>query len=472
LSLLDLTVREMGERLRQGSLTAAALTRAHFERIDALDPAIHAFTALSRDAAYGRAEQADADLQRGVDRGPLHGIPVAVKDLINFEGMPTGCGSRLRISHVAQDHAHVIRRLLDAGGVLLGKLATYEFALVGPSFDQPAPPAANPWAVDRITGGSSSGSAAAVAARLVRTTIGTDTGGSIRSPAGYCGIVGLKPTFGRVSRRGVFPLSPSLDHVGPLSATVSEAALTLDAIGGYDEGDPASASLEARPASGQIGQSIDGLRIGYAREWFARDPDLMPEVLRAMDDAVSQLSLLGARIEEVALPDYGLMEAVGAIILHAEALELHLEALRARGAEYGRQAYRSLAGGVGLTSEDCARAQKAARTLRDEIDQTVLTRCAAIVTANTLSTAPLVEPFRNGNPVWTAMRTLPFNVTGHPSLALPVGFAKGLPIGMQIVGRAFDEATLCRIGDAFERATDHSVLRPATASVPERAGEP
>jgi aspartyl-tRNA(Asn)/glutamyl-tRNA(Gln) amidotransferase subunit A len=252
---------------------------------------------------------------------------------------------------------------------------------------------------------------------------------------------------------------------------VSEAALTLDAIGGYDEDDLASASVEARPASSQIGQGIEGLRIGYAREWFAEDPDLMPEVLRTMDEAVSQLSLLGARIEEVALPDYGLMEAVGAIILHAEALELHLEALRVQGAEYGRQAYRSLAGGACLTPDDLARALKAGQALRDEIDRTVLTRCDAIVTANTLFIAPLVEPFRNGNPVWTAMRTLPFNVTGHPSLALPAGFADGLPIGMQIVGRAFDEATLCRIGNAFERSTDHSVLRPAVGGASERASE-
>lgn len=461
----------MGERLREGSLTALALTHAHFERIDALDPTVHAFTALSRETAYASAERADADLQRGVDRGPLHGLPIAVKDLIDVEGMPTGCGSRSRIGHVAQNHAHVVRRLLDAGAVLLGKLATYEFAVVGPSFDQPTPPAANLWAVDRITGGSSSGSAAAVAARMLRTTIGTDTGGSIRSPAGYCGAVGLKPTFGRVSRRGVFPLSPSLDHVGSLSATASEAALTLDAIGGHDERDPASASVQAPPASGQLGQGIEGLRIGYARAWFAEDPDLMPEVLRAIDDAVSQLSLLGARIEEVALPDYSLMEAVGAIILHAEALDLHLETLRARGAEYGRQAYRSLAGGVCLTPDDHARAQRAARALRDEIDRTVLARCDAIVTANTLSTAPLVEPFRNGNPVWTAMRTLPFNVTGHPSLALPAGFAGGLPISLQIVGRTFDEATICQIGDAFERSTDHSVLQPAVVHVPERIGE-
>ncbi len=464
MNLLDLSFVETGERLRDGSLTSAALTEAHFDRIEAVDPTLHAFTAMTRELAFACAEQADADLARGIDHGPLHGIPVAVKDLIDLEGTPTACGSRVRSEHVPGEHAEVVRRLLRAGAVVLGKLATYEFALVGPSFDQPSLPALNPWNLDRITGGSSSGSAAAVAAGLVRSAIGTDTGGSIRSPAGYCGVVGLKPTFGRVSRCGVFPLAPSLDHVGPLSATVREAALTLDAICGCDERDPASASVSGPPASIYLGQGIDGLRIGYAREWFAQDGDLMPNVLRAMDDAVSLLSLLGAHIEEVALPDYGLMEAVGAIILHAEALEQHFETMRTHGAAYGRQTYRSLAAGLCLAPDDLARAQRARRVLRGEIDSTVFARCDAVVTANTLSTAPPIEPFRSGSPIWTAMRTLPFNVTGHPSLALPVGLADGLPIGMQIVGRAFDEATICRIGDAFEHSTDHSVLRPPVTS--------
>jgi aspartyl-tRNA(Asn)/glutamyl-tRNA(Gln) amidotransferase subunit A len=316
---------------------------------------------------------------------------------------------------VAGAHADVARRLLDAGAVVLGKLATYEFALVGPSFDQPSPPAVNPWHRDRITGGSSSGSAAAVAAGMLRSAIGTDSGGSIRSPAGYCGVVGLKPTFGRVSRHGVFPLAPSLDHVGPVSATVREAALTFDVIAGHDERDPASTSVDALPALSRLGQGLDGLRIGYAREWFAYDRELMPGVLAAIDDAVSQLSLLGAHIEEVALPDYGLMEATGAVILHAEALDVHLEAMRAQGANYGQQAYRSLAAGVCLENDDLARAKRVGRALRREIDRTILARCHAIVTANTLSTAPRAALFRAGDPTWTAMRTLPFNVTGHPT---------------------------------------------------------
>ncbi len=465
MSLPDLSISQMGERLRDGSLTSVDLTQAHFDRIEALDPIVHAFAALTHELAFACAERADADFARGLDHGPFHGIPFAVKDLIDVEGTATTCGSRVPMGQLPREHAESIGRLVRAGAVVLGKLATYEFALVGPSFDQPSPPSLNPWNVDFITGGSSSGSAAAVAAGMVRTAIGTDTGGSIRSPAGYCGVVGLKPTFGRVSRHGVFPLSPSLDHVGPLSATVREAALTLDAIAGYDERDPGSSRRDWSPAARCLGQGVEGLRIGYARDWFAPNPDLMPEVLRAIDDAASRLARNGALIEEISLPDYDLMEAAGAIILHCEALDLHLTGMRNHGPDYGHQAYRSLAAGVCLKPDDLERARRIGRALRDEIDQTAFADCDAIITANTLSTAPPLEPFRSGAAVWTPMRTLPFNVTGHPGLALPVGFASGLPISMQIIGRAFDEATICRIGDFLEHSIDLATKPPLTGAV-------
>lgn len=449
MSLPDLTIAEAGARLRDGSLTSVALTEAHLDRIARVDPVVHAFVAVTAERALDAAARADADFARGVDHGPFQGVPVAFKDLIDIEGTATACGSRLRNGHVAAGDAEVVRRLVRGGAVPLGKLATYEFGLVGPSFDQPAPPAANPWNPAHITGGSSSGAAAAVAAGMLRTAIGTDTGGSIRSPAGYCGVVGLKPTAGRVPLRGVFPVAPGLDCVGPLSATVAEAALTFDAIA--DAGPPAASLL---------GQSIERLRIAYARDWFAQDPALMPEVLSAMDDAVSQLSLLGARIEEVQLPDYALMEAAGAVILHTEALGFHRTTMQRQAAGYGRQAYQSLASGLCLTDADLVAARGAAGRLRDVLDAAVFARHDALVTANTLAVEPPLSALAGGAPVWTAMRTLPFNVTGHPALALPVGFAGGLPVGMQIAGPASGEAQVCRIGAAFERATDHSVERP------------
>ncbi len=444
----DLTIPQAGAALRSGALSSAALTRAHLDRIALADPVVHAFVAVTGERALAAAARADRDLARGMDRGPLHGIPVALKDLIDLAGIATTCGSRLRAGHEATEDAEVARRLEEAGAVILGKLATYEFALTGPSLGGPAPPPVNPWKPGHVTGGSSSGPAAAVASGMVRIAIGTDTGGSIRSPAAHCGVVGLKPSFGRVPRRGVFPLAPSLDHVGPLAATVAEAALALDAIA--DAG---------RSASSFIGQGIEGLRLAYARDWFAHDPATAPEVLAAMDDAASQLSLLGARIEEVMLPDYAPLEAAGAVILHVEALEVHRAQLSTHAAEYGQQAYRSLMAGLCLGPRDVEAARRAARRFRAGIDA-VLARHDALVTACTLTTAPPFSAFERERPTWTPMRTLPFNLTGHPALAVPIGFAGGLPMGMQVVGRFFDEAAICRIGAAFERATDHSAQRP------------
>jgi aspartyl-tRNA(Asn)/glutamyl-tRNA(Gln) amidotransferase subunit A len=457
----DLTIAEAGARLRDGSLTSVALCEAHVERIRARDGALHAFVAVDAESALAEAARADQSFARGVDLGPLHGIPTGLKDLIDVRGATTANGSRVAAHGVAADDAAVVRRLRESGAVIVGKLATYEFALVGPSFDTPFPPVRNPWNLANITGGSSSGPAAAVAGGLLRTSIGTDSGGSIRSPAAYCGVVGLKPTFGLVSVEGVFPLSQSLDHVGPISASVAEAALTLDAlVGGQD--------ASWRPAASRLGQPIDGMRIGYARDGFAKDPLTHPGVLRAIDDAASQLSLLGARIEEITLPDYGLCEACGATILHFEALANHEELLRRYGGDYGRLAWLSLAAGLTLTPSDLARARRIASALRDEIDSGAFARCDALLTATTLTPAPPFSAFDGRKAVWTPMRTLPFNVTGHPALTMPAGFAEGLPVGAQIVGRAFDEALICQIADAFERATDFAATpRPFASGAPQ-----
>jgi aspartyl-tRNA(Asn)/glutamyl-tRNA(Gln) amidotransferase subunit A len=447
----DLIIPEAAARLRDGSLTARDLTDAHLARIAALDPALHAFVAVTPEPAHAAAAEADRELAAGHDRGPLHGIPIAVKDLVDVAGQPTACGSRLRDGAApAEADAAVVTRLREAGAVLLGKLATYEFALVGPTFDGPAPPAVNPWSPDHVTGGSSSGSAAAVAAGLLRVSIGTDTGGSIRSPAAYCGVVGLKPTRGRVPSAGVFPLSPSLDHLGPLAATVAEAALTLDAI----------ADPDSEPAASRLGRDLAGLRIGYARDWFAADPALAPGVLEEIDAAVSQLSLLGARIAEVPLPDYALFETAGTVLLDAEALAVHRATLAADPAGYGRAAFASLQPGARLAPAAVADAHRAAARLARRLDAGVFAAHDAVVTVTTLTTAPLVAPYRDGLAGWTPMRTLPFNVTGHPALSVPAGFVAGLPIGLQIVGPAQSEALICQIGHAFELATGHAAQRP------------
>lgn len=465
--LHELSIAEAGARLRAGSVTSVDLTEAALGRIEKLDPTYHAFVTVTAERALADARAADDAFARGDDKGPLHGVPYALKDLIDTAGIRTTAHSRLLLDNVPTEDAVVAQRLRDSGGVLLGKVATYEFAVVGPSFDLPFPSARNPWNIEHITGGSSSGSATAVAGGLVRTAIGTDTGGSIRSPACYCGVVGLKPTYGRVSRRGVYPLSFSLDHVGPLAANVEDAALTLDVIAGYDAGDPASAHRPAaKAAAADIGRAIEGLRLAYPRSFHAADPGLSPEILRALDAAASQFSLLGAVIEEVDLPDYQLIEDCGAVILQAEAYAIHERNLQTRAADYGRLAFQSLAAGVVLTSADLMQAQRVRRELTLALNEGVLSRFDAMITANVLATAPRFAEFDGKAPRWTAMRTLPFNVTGNPVLAQPIGFAEnGLPMGMQIVGKPFDEAMICRLGHAYEQATGWMASRPPQWSI-------
>jgi aspartyl-tRNA(Asn)/glutamyl-tRNA(Gln) amidotransferase subunit A len=291
----------------------------------------------------------------------------------------------------------------------LGHVATYEWGFVGPDGTLARPPARNPWDPAHITGGSSSGSAAAVAAGMARLALGSDTGGSIRAPSAYCGVVGLKPTRGRVPGDGFFDLAPDLDHPGPVAATVAEAAWMLDAM------------APGAGAASRLGGGAGGLTLGYARDWLAQDPACAPAVLAATDEAASVLSLAGARIVEVAMPPYDLLEAVGAVIIHVEGLRLHGPSLRAHGDLWGRMSVQTIAAGVVLDEEDLARARALLPRLRAEVDAG-LDGCDALLTATTLTPAPPVSAFERGA-AWTPMRTLPFNVTGHPAISVPAGFA-------------------------------------------------
>ncbi len=446
---LDLSLFEQGNRLRDGRLTAIALVEACFRRIERRDPAYRAFYVIDRETALAAARRADADFAAGLDISHLQGIPIGIKDLIDVAGLPTTANAPGRKQAVADADAEVIRRLRSAGAVVVGKLATYEWGTVGPDNRGTFPPARNPWNLEHITGGSSSGSAAAVAGGLLRTTLGTDTGGSLRGPAFYCGVVGLKPSFDLVPRDGVLPMAGSMDHVGPISASVAEAAMTLDVI----------ADLPAdRSAMRLLGQPIAGKRIGYARDWFANDSQTQPAVLAAMDAAISTLSELGAVIEKIALPDYDDIEVAAATILHKESFDYHASELRDHPDAFGRRAFLSLAAGLAVSDEELAVARQCGDRFRRAVDY-LLESHDAIVTVGALTTALPAAPFEK-EAVWTPMRTIGFNVSGHPVLALPIGFDHGLPMGMQIIGRHRDEAGIVQIGHAFERATDHSVQRP------------
>ncbi|MGZ9811443.1 amidase [Pseudoroseicyclus sp. H15] len=447
MSLADLSIAEAGARLRRRDISATELLEAHLARIAEWGARLHAIEHLTEARARAGAAAADKGFAAGEDHGPLMGIPLAVKSLFGVAGLPTTGGSAVPAAPETAESA-VVARLTAGGAVLLGTLATYEFATVGPDDSRPEPPAVNPWNPAHITGGSSSGSASAVAGGLMRAAIGTDTGGSIRSPAAFCGIVGLKPSYGRVSRGGLMALSPSLDHAGPLAASVEEAALTLDAISGSGWG----------RATERLGQGARGLRIGYLRSWV-EDTQTAPAMLRALDDAAATFSLLGARIVELDLPERSLFDDAGAVILSAEAMAEHEARIMAHGATYGRAALKSLLGGALLGAEDLAAGLALVPRLTAHVDA-ALGEADVLLTATTLAPASEVAAFAGGKAVWTPMRTIAFNVTGHPALSLPCGFDAGLPLGAQLIAPKGREDLLVQAAQAFEMATDFSVQRP------------
>jgi aspartyl-tRNA(Asn)/glutamyl-tRNA(Gln) amidotransferase subunit A len=460
----DLSIAEMGQALRAGTVTAQQLARDALARIAARDPALQAFLLVTETRALEDARRADEELQAGRDRGPLHGIPYALKDIYDTAGIRTTCHSKLRVDHVPTADSVVAARLNDAGGVLLGKLATHEFAIGGPSFDLPFPPSRNPWNPQHITGGSSSGSATAIAARMVRMAMGSDTGGSIRGPAAWCGLVGIKPTYGRVSRRGVFPLSWTLDHCGPLSRSVEDAAITVQVLAGHDPQDSASADVPVPDYRAGLMRGVGGLRIGVPRAFFATAPAAMPAVIAGIDRTIALLRDAGATVEDVMLPDYALFSAAGRVIMMAEAFAIHQADMQNRLLDYGEITANRFVLGAAITAADYINALRARRELTDAVNA-MLGRYDALLTASALNTAPRFDAAPDALSSASPMQTIPFNVTGHPAMSVPVGLAQSeLPISVQIVGRPFDEAMVFRIGQAIEQLSAWD-----TVSLPEFA---
>lgn len=459
----ELSIAEAGKFLRNGTLTSQALTKDALGRIARLDPVLHAFVLVTKERALEDARRADCEIAAGIDKGCMHGIPYALKDIFATAGIPTTCHSKLMADHVPTEDSFVETKLRSGGAVLLGKLATHEFALGGPSFDLPFPPARNPWNIDYFTGASSSGSAAAVAAGLTRVALGSDTSGSIRGPACHCGTVGLKPTYGLVSRRGAFPLSYSLDHCGPLTWTIEDTALVLGLIAGYDALDPGSADVPVPDYTATIGQDLAGLKIAYPRRFFAND-DTSPEIIEVIDAAAEEMAKLGAAVEEITLPDFALFNACGRTIMIAEGYAIHEQDLKTRPRDYGRYTYQRLIVGATLSAADLVQAYRLRRELAAAVNGQVFKNYDALITACSLAPPARLADFPLDWPppkTATATHTIPFNVTGHPALAMPIGFSKnGLPLGMQIVGRAFDEATIFRIGAAYEAKAGSADKRP------------
>ncbi len=454
----DLTIAEAAARLRDGEVSSVDLTRAMLERIERFDPRLNSYLTVMADAALAEAVCLDAEARAGRLRGPLHGIPLALKDLFDTAGVRTTAGAKLFADRVPERDATVVGRLRQAGMVLLGKLNMHELAF-GVTTNNPHFGACrNPWDPDRIPGGSSGGSGAAVAARLCYGALGSDTGGSIRIPASLCGITGLKPTYGRVSRAGVIPLSWTLDHAGPMTRSVRDAALMLGVIAGHDPADPASEDRPVPDYTAGLEDGVRGMRIGLPRRYFFEGAE--PAVLAAVEAAIDVLRREGAEVHEVAIADMELIGSVFQVIILAEAAAYHAGRLRERPQDFGADVRERLEPGLLYPATQYIDAQRARRRIVEGF-LAALTDVDVLVTPTLpVTAAPIPGPkVETPNPL--TRFTFPINVSGLPALSLPCGFdTNGLPIGLQIIGRPFDEATVLRAGRAYERVTDWHTRRP------------
>lgn len=449
--LHNLTLAEAAKLIAARKLSPVEYTQALIARTDALEPQLNAFITRTDEIAMATARTAEAEISRGAWRGPLHGVPFAIKDIYDTAGILTSGHSRTNVDRIPARDSTAVARLKAAGAVLTGKLATHEFAHGGPSFDLPWPPARNPWNTAHFSGGSSSGSGAALAAGLVPVSLGSDTGGSIRGPAGLCGIAGLKPTYGLVSRAGVIPNSYSYDHCGPMARTSEDCAIILNAIAGYDPADPSSARQRSADYTDGLGDGIKGLRIGVVRHFWERDMAPSPELAAAMENAICVLQDLGATVEDVTLRPLQEYSDVKIVMAESELFSLHLEELIKRPEAFGQDfRVRSLAACL-FTSEDYVSASRERRRILEEM-RPIYRRFDLLVTANT-SAAPRLDAHASLSFWQKGNLTSPFNCSGGPALAVLCGFnAAGLPLSMQIAGRPFDDARVLRAGHAFETA--------------------
>jgi aspartyl-tRNA(Asn)/glutamyl-tRNA(Gln) amidotransferase subunit A len=456
------TIAEASQLLRDRKVSPVELTQDCLARVARLDDRLNSFILLFADEALAQAKQAEAELAAGRSRGPLHGIPFALKDIIACKGHPTTGHSALLRDNVSQADAFVTARLREAGVVFLGKLSTWEFAIGGPSPDLPWPPARNPWNVAHDPAGSSSGSAAAVTAGLCLGALGTDTGGSIRSPASLCGIAGHKPTYGLVSRRGVLPLSFSLDHVGPMCWTAEDCALVLSVIAGHDPLDIASARTPLKDPVAGLGAGLKGMRVGVIRNFHEKDFPATAEVIAALESSLTVLKELGASVRDVSLSPLQAFQSAGLLISRSDAFAIHGKTLRESPQLYGAIGRRRITAGAFAGASDYVNAQRQRVKLTAEVAD-VMREVDILVCPTSREAAPKLGEYSHhvgGNTHYCR----PFNLTGQPALSVCNGFsANGLPLSLQIAGRHFEDDLVLRVGDAYEKATAFRARRPTIA---------
>jgi aspartyl-tRNA(Asn)/glutamyl-tRNA(Gln) amidotransferase subunit A len=463
--LTTLTISEAARRMGRKELSPVELTQAALDRISALNPRLNAFITVLEDRAKASAKVAEQEMTAGQRRGPLHGIPIALKDLCATKGVRTTAGSNILRDYVPMDDATVTLRLAEAGTILLGKLHMNEFAYGPDGENGHYGRVRNPWHPERIAGGSSSGSGAAVAASLCWGALGTDTGGSIRIPAALCGVAGLKPTYGRVSRYGLTPLSWSLDHAGPMAKTVEDVALLLQAMAGYDAKDPGSAPHPVPEYAAALRGGVRGLRIGIPREYFFDVVD--PEVEGAVRQAIEVLRGLGASLHDVSWPSLRYVTLAALIIVLVEASAFHEAWIRARPKDYQPDVALRLKWGLLVPASAYVKAQRLRTLLCREAAQ-LWQHVDVLMTPATMLAAPHPSEthVRIGERQMSTREAIlrlmrPFNLTGLPAMSIPCGFTSaGLPIGLQIAGKPFDEATVLRMAYTYEQHTDWHHRQP------------
>ncbi len=457
-----MSVVSLADRIRAGELSARAAVEESLRRISEIDPELNSLISVRADEALAEADALDS----GPSRGPLHGVPIAVKDVIDVAGARTTAASRILAEHVARTDAATVEALRSAGAVVVGKLNTHEFALGAMTTSPYFGPARNPWATDRICGGSSGGSGAAAAARLVPATLGTDTAGSIRIPASFCGVTGIRPTSGRVSNRGVVPVSFTLDTVGPIAPSAEDCAIVLEAIAGHDPRDPTTADLPVPSYRHELERGADGLRVGVVSALIDRAD---PRIGSTVREAVEKLAAAGAVVEHVEVP---LLDEAGAIlplIMLPEAAEVHLPWLRSRLDEYGPDVRARLLAGLLLPVTAGVTGRRARRWYCERLAG-VMGRFDALVAPQMLTTPPRIGEDTvevGGEEMLYRLSVIPtsspWTLAGLPVVSVPCGFVDGLPVGLALVGHRFAEATVLRLAHAYQTLTDWHERRPPLA---------
>ncbi len=466
-TLVWASMGELARLVATKAVSPVEVVQAHLDRIAALDGQVKAYITLMADSALEAAKAAEAAVMARESLGPLHGVPVGLKDLYCTKGVKTTAGSRILGDWVPTEDATVVSRLAGAGAIMLGKLNMHEFAYGPEGLNVHYGTSWNPWdaSTHRIPGGSSSGSGAGVAAGLCPGALGSDTGGSIRIPSSLCGLTGIKPTYGRVSRAGVLPLAWSLDHVGPMCRSAADCALMLGAMSGYDPRDASTSVLPVPDYPAALTGQVKGLRIGLLRRVFLESAGAPQR--QAVEAAVKALETLGASVREVELPQMKYAAGAAAAVITVESYAYHEPWLKSRIAEYGPDVRERLLVGAFVSGADYLRGQRVRQLIRDEVDQVLGGLDVLIAPTLPIAAVPVgtreVEIDGRSHPVRpTLVRyTRPFNASGHPAASVPCGFtAEGLPIGMQVTGRSFDEATVLRVADAYQRVTDWHSRRP------------